>query len=223
MVEQSNGRKPTFSSFETRKAFFREAVKNGVHKKDADLLSPDAWTIAKNISGAYYLTNASINEIADLYRMSYLDVVRIVRQGTLFLWYNSPPEIQDKYPVKWFRGSEAAMRKPKRVKSRETSINVETEFKIPIEQNPREPDIDTAVLDEEAEPVEETISQFSNDLDMWNIAKAQGLLEKMLKSNLVSPYNLERCKEYFEGENKKAPDADLEAFTVAFVKLYKDK
>lgn len=242
MVERSDRRKPTFNSFEVRRAFFREAIRAGTHKKHPEIFLPLAlvgknfrtgiiWTDAKNIMGVYYFTDAPIEKIATLYGIPESDARAIIRLGTEILWYYSPSKIKDKYSLYRFTGSPASMRKTKPAKASE-EIDKKTRVvkpQTPIERKPK-----AAVLPEQStESVgeiaadqhisEELIEEIDSDLDMWNMAVRQGWIDIMLKRKMLDEKDKEDCAKYFSGEIKTPPELALEKFTLAFVKLDREK
>lgn len=84
-----------------------------------------------------------------------------------------------------------------------------------LKENPKE-----QVENIEYELEADSFNQFDEDLEMWNIAVAQGIPVIMLQKKWITEGELKACSDYFLSRGKgKIPDTELDKFSKCFVKL----
>jgi len=212
MVEKASPKTPSFTSFEVRRNFFKDAIWEDPHLLEPsrpDHLRRNDWVSTRNILAIYYLTNASVKEIAEKYKMLGDWLKDIVYWGTMELYRNCTRELQIRYPVGGFRGGSQSMEKPRRhkattkmgelIKEVEAKTNAVKPGEIAIEQVvPEQPDRELIIQQLNEEVLEE--GEEDVDRENWEFLINNNLVQKALDKGYISEWDVRKAKELFEGK-----------------------
>lgn len=200
----------SFTSFEVRKMFFKEAVKAGVSKmepseQDYQDLTWFGLGNIKNVTALYYLSNAGSRELAEKYHIDIRLLAKIVYRGTILFWSHSALELREKYPIGNFKGGFDSMYK----KGRKLPKNFPQPVKVKVTGEKANTGAGVQAPKPHVATEPKKNAQFKNDYSLYELAKNNGWLDRGVSKGKITKKAVIRLTDFFEKGGRRPHEDDL--------------